>query len=52
MMRASSRSTHEFRGKPQPTNVLSWPSEARRPYEAPGEPELGDVAIAYETCAA
>lgn len=53
----------EFREKPTPTNVLSWPSEERAP-EAPGgvpalpEPgegpfpaELGDIAIAYETCA-
>ena len=29
----------DFRGKPQPTNVLSWPSEER-----------GDIAIAWETC--
>jgi probable rRNA maturation factor len=53
----------DFRGKPQPTNVLSWPSEERGA-EAPGgapdlpeagtaeDPEeLGDLAIAYETCA-
>jgi probable rRNA maturation factor len=52
----------DFRGKPQPTNVLSWPSEDRAP-EKPGsapelpEPdtddptELGDIAIAWETCA-
>jgi probable rRNA maturation factor len=53
----------DFRGKPQPTNVLSWPSEDRAP-DAPGlEPELpepgdaddpeelGDIAIAWETCA-
>ena len=52
----------DFRGKPSPTNVLSWPSEDRAP-DAPGqEPslpspgpadspeELGDIAIAYETC--
>jgi probable rRNA maturation factor len=51
----------DFRGKPQPTNVLSWPSEDRSP-DAPGvmpefpEPdgvdavELGDIAIAWETC--
>lgn len=37
-----------FRGKPVPTNVLSWPSE-ERPH--PGEPRfLGDVALAYDTC--
>jgi probable rRNA maturation factor len=52
----------DFRGKPQPTNVLSWPSEERsaeqdggRPDRpgpgAPGIPtELGDVAIAWEMC--
>ncbi|PWJ10348.1 rRNA maturation RNase YbeY [Jannaschia seohaensis] len=47
----------EFRGKEQPTNVLSWPSEERGA-ETPGahptppgsEPELGDIAIAWETC--
>lgn len=53
----------EFRGKPVPTNVLSWPSEERAPdtpgarpdLPEPGTPEdpeeLGDIAIAYETCA-
>ena len=52
----------DFRGKPTPTNVLSWPAEDLAPEEAgaaperpepfmPGEPEgLGDIAIAYETC--
>lgn len=48
----------EFRGKPMPTNVLSWPSEERAP-AAPGEmphlprpnpagppEELGDIALA------
>ena len=50
-----------FRGKPVPTNVLSWPSEERgadRPGAMPKLPdpadpmdlELGDVAISYETC--
>ena len=48
----------DFRGKPVPTNVLSWPSEERGA-EAdggapappdPDEPELGDIAIAWETC--
>ncbi len=49
----------EFRGRPVPTNVLSWPSRNRaaeadgefpeRP--GPGDEELGDIAIAYETCA-
>ena len=49
----------DFRGKPQPTNVLSWPSEERGAEddggtpEAPDpdpDPELGDIAIAYDTC--
>ncbi len=46
----------QFRGKPAPTNVLSWPSEERgaeiagaRP-EPPHDPELGDIALAWETC--
>ncbi|GAB4382512.1 MAG: rRNA maturation RNase YbeY [Albidovulum sp.] len=52
----------DFRGKPQPTNVLSWPAEERAE-EADGTPprlpaagtaddpaELGDIAIAWETC--
>lgn len=48
----------DFRGKPQPTNVLSWPSEERaaNPGEIPdppsGDRELGDIALAYDTCAA
>ncbi len=54
----------DFRGKPQPTNVLSWPSEERAPEEPGQSPdmpvagsaempeELGDIAIAYETCEA
>jgi probable rRNA maturation factor len=53
----------DFRGKPQPTNVLSWPSEERAAAFAgatpeppePGEPDdpesLGDIAIAWDTCA-
>lgn len=53
----------DFRGKPQPTNVLSWPSEeraAQTPGIAPDLPEpgpaddpeeLGDIALAFETCA-
>lgn len=52
----------DFRGKPKPTNVLSWPSAERgaaRPGAMPrlpaaggdGPAELGDVAIAWETCA-
>ncbi|XDA97190.1 rRNA maturation RNase YbeY [Sulfitobacter sp. LCG007] len=52
----------DFRGKPQPTNVLSWPAEdlaAEAPGGMPEAPaagpdgvvELGDIAIAWETCA-
>lgn len=47
----------EFRNKPQPTNVLSWPSEDRGAEEpgahpaAPRDMELGDIAISYDTCA-
>jgi probable rRNA maturation factor len=53
-----------FRGKPVPTNVLSWPSEDRSAIEPGGLPDLpdpgdsddpeslGDIAIAWETCAA
>ena len=50
----------EFRDKPTPTNVLSWPSEdlsaevaGERPHapgERFGEMSLGDTAIAYDTC--
>ena len=52
----------EFRGKPAPTNVLSWPAEelaaeaeGARPQlpsdpDFPGEAELGDVAISWDTC--
>lgn len=46
----------EFREKNKPTNVLSWPSEdlsADNPGEAPlaaKDPELGDIAISYDTC--
>ncbi|MEC3860325.1 rRNA maturation RNase YbeY [Mesobacterium sp. TK19101] len=52
----------DFRGKPQPTNVLSWPAwdlsaendggDPDLPPEAePDDPEpLGDIAIALETC--
>ncbi len=52
----------DFRDKPTATNVLSWPSEDRaaddagavpdRPEPGPAEmpEELGDIAIAYETC--
>lgn len=48
----------EFRDKGKATNVLSWPAEERGAAEdgdapeAPEgpDPELGDIAIAYETC--
>lgn len=45
----------DFRGKPQPTNVLSWPSEQRAAAVAgalPAPPRidaLGDIALALET---
>ena len=48
----------DFRDKPTATNVLSWPSGERGaeddggdplPPEGP-DPELGDIAIAFETC--
>lgn len=42
----------EFRGKLQPTNVLSWPAfdgAIPEPDDAPLF--LGDLALAYETCA-
>lgn len=49
----------DFRDKPRPTNVLSWPYDERAadadgappaPPQGP-DPELGDIAIAFETCA-
>ena len=54
----------DFRGKAAATNVLSWPEEDRAAAAAGDLPEppepgtaddplaLGDIAIAYETCAA
>ena len=53
----------EFRGKPTPTNVLSWPSRERGAEAAgempdlpaslpdPMDGELGDIAISFDTCA-
>lgn len=52
----------EFRDKPAPTNVLSWPAEDLSPDAPGGEPlppepdpggelALGDIAIAWDTCA-
>lgn len=46
----------EFREKPTATNVLSWPAQELIPRQAPtpdpfeDETELGDIALAYETC--
>ncbi len=52
-----------FRGKPTPTNVLSWPADNLAPEDEGDEPylpgegdrddptSLGDIALAYETCA-
>ncbi len=52
----------DFRDKPQPTNVLSWPSQelgAETDGGVPRKPEpdvfgdeteLGDIAISYDTC--
>lgn len=51
----------EFRDKPQPTNVLSWPAQNLAPDVAGAQPAapkadvfgdipLGDIALAYETC--
>ncbi len=53
----------EFRGKPTPTNVLSWPAEergAKRAGDNPRPPdpgldgalELGDIAMSFDTCRA
>ena len=52
----------EFREKPAPTNVLSWPEEdlssavdgdaPRKPTNGlEGATELGSIAISYDTCA-
>lgn len=50
----------DFRGKPKPTNVLSWPSETRAaavdgempiPPQPGPDAELGDIALAFDTCA-
>lgn len=48
----------DFRGKPRATNVLSWPAVEHLPHDPgarpdlPDEDELGDIAIAFETCRA
>ncbi len=48
----------EFREKPTATNVLSWPAfelspevEGGQPMPPPQAESLGDIAVAYETCA-
>ena len=52
----------EFRGRPAPTNVLSWPAQDLAPQRAgerpapprpdfTGEIALGDIAISFDTCA-
>lgn len=52
----------EFRDKPKPTNVLSWPEHDLAPLEDGGDPaapppandfddSLGDIALAWDTCA-
>ncbi len=46
----------EFRSRRESTNVLSWPSDQRAPVVEGGDPsfpaggELGDIAIAFDTC--
>ena len=52
----------EFREKPKPTNVLSWPTQKLSSDLEGGDPalpepdvfgdatELGDIAISYDTC--
>lgn len=46
----------DFRGKPRATNVLSWPAHEAAPRPPGARPvtpdagELGDIAIAWETC--
>ncbi len=49
-----------FRGQEQATNVLSWPLRDRAPEREGARPalpgaeecELGDIALAYDTCTA
>jgi len=51
----------EFREKPKPTNVLSWPAQELAAVQDGGQPTppevdfmgdaaLGDIAISYDTC--
>jgi probable rRNA maturation factor len=50
------RLNKDFRGIPQPTNVLSWPSTdlvsdvAGQVPSLAFDPELGDIAMSFETC--
>ena len=50
------RLNKDFRGIPQPTNVLSWPSTdlvSDVTGQVPSlafDPELGDIAMSFETC--
>lgn len=47
----------QFREKDAPTNVLSWPTTdlaadkpGDKPHVTDAEPELGDIALAWDTC--
>ncbi len=45
----------DFRGRPTPTNVLSWPAQELSPPASPradpdGTMALGDIAMSYDTC--
>lgn len=62
MTRVSPDLNKDFRGKAAPTNVLSWPEENLSPDVDGAEPaapqpdpsgsiSLGDIALAYDTCA-
>jgi len=59
--RRITRLNADFRGRAQATNVLSWPSAERAAKTDGGQPEspggsaeapgeLGDIAIAFDTC--
>lgn len=40
---------HDFRGKDQPTNVLSFPVEMEELFDTQEQAMIGDVILAYET---